>query len=262
MGAWGPGLYSDDTTCEIRESFRSHLKMGLSHAEASAAILNDFESVIGDHQIACLVYFALADTQWKYGCLDQVVLSKALSMIEAGGDLAYWNENSQRDQRARSSVIASLKKKLLLPQPALKDVKKKPERTPNYRLPAPLGSVYAYPLSDGSFALLKLVEHFNMETRFEPIFRLLPWKGLTPPAASALQDVAEHWVTLSDHREFQLFHSDGRKNPLQSLIPTGIVLEHSTPAIRAHIFAINVEFFPQEALKALAGCCENLTAPA
>jgi hypothetical protein len=58
--------------------------------------LKAYEELLADHQVECLVYFALADTQWKYGCLDERVKSKALELIAAGGDLKNWRQDSPK----------------------------------------------------------------------------------------------------------------------------------------------------------------------
>lgn len=251
MSAWGTGLYSDDTTSEIRDAFKEHLEAGLTHAEASSEILKGYNDVLNEHQIACLVFFALADTQWKYGCLDEAVRSKALTLIESGGDVAYWEESSPRDQKARSSVIDALKKKLLSPQPPLKLVKLKSKRPTRKRIDGPFGSVFAFQLNSDSFALLKYVGEYDMGTWLEPMFFLLPWQGSVVPPGEALEGIAESWVAVDNGCEFGFFFADGRKNPIQRLIPTGIVLSHLTPMKRGSVRLINIEFFAQQAIEAI-----------
>lgn len=85
MGAWGPSLYSNDTTCEVRDEFKTSLEEGMSHEAAAQKITERFSDLLNDHEIACLVYFALADTLWKHGCLSDGIKLKAIALIDEGG---------------------------------------------------------------------------------------------------------------------------------------------------------------------------------
>jgi hypothetical protein len=69
MGAWGTGLYSDDTTCDVRDDYVRLLKSGVSSEDATQDIVSRFGELMNDKQVECLVILPLADTQWKYGRL-------------------------------------------------------------------------------------------------------------------------------------------------------------------------------------------------
>lgn len=84
MGAWGAGLYSDDTTCDVRDGYVQHLKHGLSHGEACQKVLSRHAARLGEPEVACLVYFALADTAWRYGRLDETLNRRARAAVPAG----------------------------------------------------------------------------------------------------------------------------------------------------------------------------------
>lgn len=56
MGAWGTGLYSDDTTCDVRDDYVLNLKLGLSSEESSQKILDRYGDLLEKTEIACLVY--------------------------------------------------------------------------------------------------------------------------------------------------------------------------------------------------------------
>lgn len=45
MGAWGTGLFQDDTACDIREDYKDHLGNGLSGPEAVARILAEYKAL-------------------------------------------------------------------------------------------------------------------------------------------------------------------------------------------------------------------------
>ncbi|MEA4833167.1 MAG: hypothetical protein VB118_11205, partial [Oscillospiraceae bacterium] len=64
MGTWGAGLYANDSTCDVRDSYIKYLQDGLSNSEAYEKTLKDYEELIGD-QDEPFLWFALAETQWK-----------------------------------------------------------------------------------------------------------------------------------------------------------------------------------------------------
>ena len=59
MGAWSTGLYADDTTCDVRDSYVRHLKAGLADAKATQDVLSQFAELMNDRVVACLVCFAV-----------------------------------------------------------------------------------------------------------------------------------------------------------------------------------------------------------
>ena len=251
MGAWSPALYSDDTTAEIRDTFKEHLEPGLTHADASSEILKSYKELLNDYQIACLVYFALADTHWKYGCLDKRVKAQALELIEAGGDLEIWRQESSNAVSARAKVLTALRTKLLSQQPPLKVLKLKPQKAALKLLTEPLGSIFSLKLPNNTIALLKFVGSRVIGNKEAPIFRILPGRGDVVPPIAQIQSVAELWVPLNDHPEF-LFHiHDGRKNPMHILTRTGLVASNKTPLKTDRFQWINIEFLPALIQKAL-----------
>jgi hypothetical protein len=253
VGAWGAALYSDDTTQEVRDEFKAHLEAGLTHQEAKEEILKRFGEVLGNHQVECLVYFALADTLWKFGCLGEDVKARALALIEAGGDVPYWQEASRAEARTRAKVMAQLKERLLSPQPPLKRVEKKTRRPPRKQVHAPAGTLFGVTLPSGDLALLKFLGlRDGGGNREVGVFCLLPWRGREVPAQDTLERIADQAVTIKDTQQFSLFLSDGRKNPIDCLMKTELVLPPVTPIEEDRHVAVNLEFFPEHVEKALA----------
>lgn len=105
MGAWGAGLFSNDTSCDVRDDYVRHLKHGLSAEEARQKILARYGDLLANTEIACLVYLALADTAWRYGRLDQALKDKALSLLQSGGDVAVWERDAPDDVASRRKTL-------------------------------------------------------------------------------------------------------------------------------------------------------------
>ena len=227
MGTWGTGLYSDDTTSEVREEFRSELASGLPPTEAEARVLARFKSLLGHHQVACLVFFALADVEWRLGCLSDSVRRRALDLLDRNGDLEQWAKEAPRDVPARRRTLNALRERLLSPQPPWKplQIKKRTDRT---QLDLPIGSVLRLSLSEDHFALLKLVGFLPVGHVATALFRVLPWCSIRVPTADELQVISERWVTLDGHHEFSILF-DGRRKLTSLLDPIGVVLTSETP---------------------------------
>ena len=82
MGAWGPGLYSDDVTEDVRGIYVDKLHRGKNGEQASKEMIAEFEWAWSDEDDAPVFWFAMADMQWNYGRLQEEVKKKA----KANGD--------------------------------------------------------------------------------------------------------------------------------------------------------------------------------
>lgn len=81
MGTWSRSLYGNDTTSDVRDSYRSLLQEGMNDKEASNKIISEF-SEEPDELDWLLCWVALADTQWSLGRLEPDVKEKALEAID------------------------------------------------------------------------------------------------------------------------------------------------------------------------------------
>ena len=147
MGTWGTKLYQDDITSDVREYYQKVIKETNNGASVTDKLLKAFSSELDDRDDAPLVWFALADTQWDYGRLEDFVKEKALYYLDQGEDLFRWNDESPENADKRKKVLDKLKEKLLSPQPLEKKIKK----TKHYCCQWKMGDVYAYPL-DSEYA--------------------------------------------------------------------------------------------------------------
>jgi len=139
MGTWGTGLYANDCSGDVRDTYMKFLQEQLSNKEAYQKTLEKFHEYIGD-QDEPFLWYALADTQWKVGRLISEVKEKALKWIEKGGGLENWEESANRGAGWKKT-LEKLKEKLESPMPPEKIIKKPVEFTRN---PWNVGDVYAY----------------------------------------------------------------------------------------------------------------------
>ena len=124
MGAWGTGLYQDDTTCDIKDDYITYLQIGMTNEEATRRIIDENDWCFEDEEEGALLWFALADTQWKYGRLLDEVKQKAIECIDSGVDLEKWREEDEKLCEKRKKVLEALKERLNSEQPPEKKVSK------------------------------------------------------------------------------------------------------------------------------------------
>jgi len=141
MGTWGTGLYSNDTTCDVRDIYIDSLEEKLmNNQDAYENIFRRCGDYLKNLDEEPLFWFALADTQWKIGRLMPEVKEKALEWIEKGGGVALWEESKSGSSGWRKT-LEKLRTKLKTEQPKEKHYKKK---YISYQNPWKLNDIYAY----------------------------------------------------------------------------------------------------------------------
>lgn len=147
MSIWGPELYQNDVALDVREYYKDQLHRGKNGTTVMYELMQRYGDSLSDKDDDLLFWFALADTQWNLGRLENFVKEKALRYIDEGGDLNRWHEECPEKIKHREKVLYALKQKLLSPQPP----EKKISQYRLYKCEWKLGDVYAYPL-DSEYA--------------------------------------------------------------------------------------------------------------
>ena len=114
MGAWGTALFSDDTACDVRDSYVDLVGDGLTGPEATKALLREWSDSLNDPDDSSVFWLVLAATQWRCGRLEGHVLQQALNVIDSGSDLARW-KSSSTDFKKRKAVLEKLRAQLTSP---------------------------------------------------------------------------------------------------------------------------------------------------
>jgi hypothetical protein len=126
VGAWGPGIFSDDAACDVRDEFRTLIGDGVSTEEATRRILSTSSDIASDDFV---VLVALAVTQWKSGRLSDEIRERAVAAIDAGGDLDLWDVGNGR--RQREAALSKARQQLISPQrPPVGIARRKRSSTP------------------------------------------------------------------------------------------------------------------------------------
>jgi hypothetical protein len=172
MGAWGTALFSDDTACDVRDTWLDLIGDGLSGPDATAKVLHEWSTSLHDPDVAPVFWLSLAATQWKYGRLEPHVRQQALNIIDSGSDLARWQHPSA-DFKKRKLVLEKLRDQLISPQPKQKRITK-PFRDSNEW---GVGDLIAYRLSSGRLVILRIIGHHSDKGGTSPVCELLDWSG-------------------------------------------------------------------------------------
>ena len=140
MGTWGPGLYSDDVACDVKEYYMNCLREEMSGEEAEAATVSYFKDELSDSDDGPIVILSLAETAWRVGRLTEALKKAAVDIIDKGEGLERWEAEGKQLLKKRQVVLSKLREKLLSPQPPEKKVYK----YRIYKCEWKIGDVYAY----------------------------------------------------------------------------------------------------------------------
>jgi hypothetical protein len=199
MGTWGPGIFADDTTCDVRASYRRALRAGVPGPQATDQIIRDHTGGPDTFDTHGRVWLGLAATQSQLGHLEDRVKAKALEIIDSGTDITAWREEDIAARRLRRAALQRLRRRLLGRQ------------RPPVRLAPPLpqdttlapGQHLLFRFRDGQRVLLRVldVQEFSLEDTkgTAPVVMLLDWRDGQPvPTGSALDQVpnAHRWGAL------------------------------------------------------------------
>ena len=140
MGAWSVSLYGNDVTVDVRDTYIEALKTKDSDEEALKATLEVYQEYM-DTDEECLVWYALADLQWKNGRLCDAVKDKAFYFLKQEGGKEFFEKSSQKKWL---NTLQKLETQLLQP---MKEYKKYKKETNEPLQLWELGDVYAYRFS-------------------------------------------------------------------------------------------------------------------
>jgi hypothetical protein len=191
VGAWGPGLFSDDTACDVRDEYKDLVGDGLDGPAATDRLLADCAGLLEDPEESGVFWLALAATQWRLGRLEERVRAAALQVIESERDLLRWDDPKHRSSRKRH--LAKLRQTLDSPQPKPRRVAKPFRDSCDWLI----GEIVAYTLTSGDRVLFRVLDFFESKGGRSPIVEVLDWQGLVIPTAAEIQalDPRRHIVT-------------------------------------------------------------------
>jgi len=142
MGFWGTSLYSNDTTNDVRDTYKSYLEKQCTNLEAFEKTLEQCHEYIGIEEEP-FFWYALAETQWKVGRLMPEVKLKAIEWIEKEGGISLWDEN-KKGVEGWKKTLEKLRITLETDQPKEKKFRK---HFIPFQNPWKLNDIYAYKIN-------------------------------------------------------------------------------------------------------------------
>ena len=124
MGAWGAGIFSDDTTLDIKDEYQALLAFGTPEDEAYQLVKGSFLPDLYGGDEESLFWFAVGTIQQKYGILTDEVRENTILCIDSGEDLKNWEDGDPKSLKKREKVLVELREKLLAPPLPKKKVPK------------------------------------------------------------------------------------------------------------------------------------------
>lgn len=82
MGSWGTKLYQNDLAQDLKEEYRTYLKIGYSDLEVENMMIDSFEEEFSEKENERIFWLVLADQEFKLGRLSTKVKGKALNYLE------------------------------------------------------------------------------------------------------------------------------------------------------------------------------------
>lgn len=139
MGTWSTKLYGNDTTSDVRDTYIEFLRKTSNDEDAYKMTCDEFRELIGTDEEA-LFWFALADTQWKYGRLMTCVKNNALNFINKFPNTIS-EQLSEKQIASWKSDLENLSAELLSQMPPYRKIQ--PQKV-FVRNPWNVGDIYAY----------------------------------------------------------------------------------------------------------------------
>lgn len=217
MSVWGPRLYQNDIAEEVRDYYKNQLHRGKAGEEITQELIAQNEYAISDPDDAPMFWFALADTQWHLGRLENFVKEQALNHIRDGYDLRRWEKEDTQGAKIRASTLSELEQRLLSPQPA----EKKMSQYKLYHCEWKMGDVYAYQLASdyakekglyGRYFLFQKIGETNYHPgHIIPIVWVKITKGGELPTNAEEYDKLEYVQTAFTRYEDRFLPIDGRR---------------------------------------------------
>jgi hypothetical protein len=226
MGTWATGLYADDEAQDARDSYREILSSGLDGASATDRFLNEWKAAMKDSDDGPGIWFALADTQWTLGRLEDRVRDAAIKIIDDGSSLDRWREAGAKLAEKRQAVLLALKKKLLSPQPATKLIKIR--KAAGIATWAP-GELFSYRLRSGRQIVLCLE---SIDKNQAGRLSALNWVGDAVPDEKTLKSLKRKRIAGSRWTMWDIIGSKKKDVPLDRMVRLGVCIATERDPIR------------------------------
>ena len=106
MGAWGPGISSNDTFADVYGEFFDSFNRGGIVTAISARLIEANKDTINDPDDSNNFWFALAKAQWDCKELDPKLLEQITRIIDSGTDIEVWRRLDANEKTLSKRKVA------------------------------------------------------------------------------------------------------------------------------------------------------------
>ena len=248
MGAWGPAIFSSDTSCDVRGTYEDMLCYGHTPEEAEAQTMKEMEMDRLHPEDDPDAWLALAATEWRCGRkLSDDVRAIAMALIDQPIPTDLWKTEKLR--LSRRKALDKLRDQLNSPLP-------KPKRLrplPTIHSPWQVGDVIAVKLPEkeerpalsGKYALLLFTEistskvsRYAPETMTEdtPYFVTYYWWG---DDLSQCKEVIDRQVFMA--KDSSIFVSRNVEKPIQEVFTAFALAKSEMAQYKEHPVVAHID---------------------
>jgi hypothetical protein len=186
VGTWDTGIFGGDLAADVRDDWRQAILDRLTPEQAASRVLEQHADALADADDGVVVWLALAAAQAQTGRLQAKVRDQALAILDAGGDLARWEESGPDAVARRKRALDRLGASLRRPQrPATKLRRPRVRRSP-----LAIGDVVRVRSEDGPAEALCIVVDLDEgwpPGSTEPVVVTLSWQGGPLPTPEEME---------------------------------------------------------------------------
>lgn len=157
MGVWGPNLYDDDRTADVRDTFQKYIEEGVSPPLIKQRLLDECAEEIMDPEDGPLIRLAIADQLRMLDSLGSADRDEAINYLLQGGDLENWKGKPSDLFDMRKKELARLAQLFQSPLSPKRDTSSRRDRS---FFQWKVGQVYALPLCSQAAHDLGLVGEY------------------------------------------------------------------------------------------------------
>jgi hypothetical protein len=197
VSTWGPGLFSDDTTCDVRDEYRALIEDGVDDEAAARQIVEGWTRELAPDELDSM-WLALAVTQSKFGRLQPGARDRALAAIDREYLVDRWTAVSPKDGANRRKALGRARAVLVGPQPSRKRLRRPARHVTDLEVGDLLADASTTPP-----VLWLVVSIYDQRESRDPWIRRLAWSEDHVPDAAQLE-------RLTQEPTFPAFHPGAR----------------------------------------------------
>lgn len=199
MGAWGTGIFSNDTSRDVRDEFRDLIAEGMTPTDATSRLVESYQAPSDPIQDPDF-WLGLALAQHQMGRSTPDVQANAFTVIgQIDKELERWEPS---DRRKRRTALEKAARVLAEPLPTARPVRKRSKSATALRP----GQHFLYELRDGHRVLMRVTEVADRGGDYPEVV-VLDWRDIRPvPEGRDLARLRPHRAFETDDQSQLRFH--------------------------------------------------------